>query len=88
VQTVTILDAVEQGLVEKIKKLSQPGTLARQEWLDEAARDLPRRGHLERRVPVPAVVRPVVAADLRPDPGVRGGNLPLNRRPGAAAAVG
>jgi phage FluMu gp28-like protein len=35
VQKVTILDAVEQGLVEKIKKLSRPDAKARQDWLDE-----------------------------------------------------
>ncbi|MGB7156691.1 MAG: hypothetical protein WBD40_01415 [Tepidisphaeraceae bacterium] len=35
VHRVTIHDAVEQGLVEKIKKLAQPDPKARQEWLDE-----------------------------------------------------
>jgi phage FluMu gp28-like protein len=35
VHRVTILDAVEQGLVEKIRKLSQPDALARREWLEE-----------------------------------------------------
>lgn len=35
VQTVTILDAVEQGIVEKIKGLKSRDDRARQEWLDE-----------------------------------------------------
>lgn len=35
VHRVTILDAVEQGLVEKIKKLKRRDDKARQEWLDE-----------------------------------------------------
>lgn len=35
VQTVTILDAVEQGLVEKIRRLKCRDDKARREWLDE-----------------------------------------------------
>ena len=35
VHRVTILDAVEQGLVEKIRKLKKPDAKARQKWLDE-----------------------------------------------------
>jgi phage FluMu gp28-like protein len=34
-QTVTILDAVEQGLVEKIKGLDAPDPIARRDWLEE-----------------------------------------------------
>jgi phage FluMu gp28-like protein len=41
VHRVTILDAVEQGLVEKIRGLKRPDARARQEWLDEVRSTVP-----------------------------------------------
>lgn len=41
VQTVTILDAVKQGLVEKIKGLSEPNETARRDWLGELRSTVP-----------------------------------------------
>jgi phage FluMu gp28-like protein len=38
---VSILDAVEQGLVERIKKLSAPDPVARREWLEELRASCP-----------------------------------------------
>jgi len=41
VHRVTIVDAVEQGLVEKVLKLKRPDAKARQEWLDKVRATVP-----------------------------------------------
>jgi phage FluMu gp28-like protein len=41
VHRVTILDAVEQGLVERIKRLKAPNPTARREWLEELRASVP-----------------------------------------------
>jgi phage FluMu gp28-like protein len=82
---VTILDAVEQGLVEKIKRLKARDDAARQEWLDELRSTCPTRTPGTRST-CAAEQRAVVAAELPADPGVRGRQPPApgRRRPAAA----